>query len=88
MKALAALDPDLLILDVMMQEPDDGVRMARDIRRSHSTLPIMMLTSVNATMGVSMDKDDEMVPVDAFESKPIDPRALIATVDMLLEKRG
>jgi DNA-binding response OmpR family regulator len=76
--------PDLLILDVMMELPDDGFVMAQDLRRDGCTLPIMMLTSVGAATGMSFGKDDEMVPVDEFQSKPIDPATLIAKVKSLL----
>jgi DNA-binding response OmpR family regulator len=48
MKKLEEIKPDLLILDVMMEEPDDGLRMAREIRKNGNELPIIMLTSVNA----------------------------------------
>lgn len=88
METLVESPPDLLILDVMMEEPDDGLRMARDIRKRGDTVPIMMLTSINATMDLTVDKDEEMIPVDAFHSKPIDPRVLVAAVRELLEKRG
>ena len=84
MKRLEEVKPDLLILDVMMEEPDDGLRMARDIRKAGNTLPIIMLTSVNAAMGLNIDKDEEMVPVDEFQSKPVDPQTLIAKVKKLL----
>ena len=43
-----------------------------------------MLTSVNAAMGLNIDKDEEMVPVDEFQSKPVDPQTLIAKVKKLL----
>lgn len=86
MKAFSEIAPDVLILDVMMEEPDDGLRMARDIRRSGNTLPIMMLTSCTATKSFRIDKDEEMVPVDEFQAKPIDPQALVAMVRTLLEK--
>ncbi len=76
--------PDLLILDVMMEEPDDGLRMARDIRKAGHTLPIIMLTSVNAAMGLNIDKDEEMVPVEEFQSKPVEPATLVAKVQKLL----
>ncbi len=88
LQALDESHPDLLILDVMMEEPDDGLRMAREIRRGGKMLPILMLTSINPTMGLAIDKDDEMVPVDDFQTKPIDPRSLVATVQSLLERRG
>jgi DNA-binding response OmpR family regulator len=84
MKKIEEVKPDLLILDVMMEEPDDGLRMAREIRRAGHTLPIIMLTSVNAAMGLNIDKDEEMVPVEEFQPKPVDPQTLIAKVKKLL----
>jgi DNA-binding response OmpR family regulator len=84
MKKLEEVKPDLLILDIIMEEPDDGLRMAREIRKAGHTLPIIMLTSVNAAMGLNIDKDEEMVPVDEFQPKPVDPQTLIAKVKKLL----
>ena len=84
MKRLEEVKPDLLILDIMMEQPDDGLRMAREIRKAGHTLPIIMLTSVNAAMGLNIDKDEEMVPVDEFQPKPVDPQTLIAKVKKLL----
>lgn len=91
LKALEETHPDLLILDVMMEEPDDGIRFARQARRKGHDLPILMLTSVNRAMGLHIDKDEEMVPVDEFQEKPVDPAALVAKVKRLLadaEDRG
>jgi DNA-binding response OmpR family regulator len=84
MTAIEGAVPDLLILDVMMEEPDDGLRMAREIRKAGHPFPIIMLTSVNAAMGLNIDKDEEMVPVDEFQPKPVDPQTLIAKVQKLL----
>jgi CheY-like chemotaxis protein len=83
-RKLEELQPDLLILDVMMEEPDDGLHMARDIRKAGNDVPIIMLTSVNAAMGLNIDKDEEMVPVDEFQSKPVEPATLVAKVQKLL----
>jgi DNA-binding response OmpR family regulator len=41
MKKLEEIKPDLLILDVMMEEPDDGLRMAREIRKNGNEVPII-----------------------------------------------
>ena len=84
MQKLEEVHPDLLILDVMMEEPDDGLRMAREIRKAGHTLPIIMLTSVNAAMGLNIDKDGEIVPVDEFQPKPVEPQTLVAKVKKLL----
>ena len=87
MSALEDAKPDLMILDVMMEEPDDGIRMARQVRRKGFELPILMLTSVNVAMGLHIDKDEEMVPVDEFQEKPVDPETLIKKVERLLADR-
>ncbi|MCX6550063.1 MAG: response regulator [Acidobacteria bacterium] len=86
MKALAALKPDLMILDVMMEQPDDGIAMAQELRRTGHTLPILMLTSVGRVTGMSFDKDNDLVPVDAFFEKPVRPEDLLKKVGELLKK--
>jgi len=86
LKAVEEVQPDLLILDVMMEEPDDGLRFARQVRRQGLSLPILMLTSVNVAMGLHIDKDEEILPVDEFQEKPIDPATLIQKVRQLLEQ--
>lgn len=79
--------PDLLVLDVMMEEPDDGFVMAQDLRRRGQTLPIMMLTSVGTATGFDFGPDAEMVPVDDFQPKPVDPTTFIAKIGKLLNAR-
>ncbi len=89
LKALEANAPDLLILDVMMEEHDDGLVFARAVRRKgHTDLPILMLTSVNRALGLNIGKDDEMVPVDEFVEKPVDPSVLVAKVTRLLAEKA
>lgn len=87
LKKFEEATPDLLILDVMLEEPDDGLRFARQVRRGGSKLPILMLTSVNRAMGLQIGKDEEMVPVDEFVEKPVDPVALVGKVKELLAGR-
>ena len=79
--------PDLLILDVMMEEPDDGLVMARDLRRQGHSFPIMMLTSAATATGFEFASDEEVVPVDEFQPKPIDPTTFVAKVGKLLSVR-
>ncbi|HLO67625.1 MAG TPA: response regulator [Holophaga sp.] len=85
MKAVEAFQPDLLILDVMMEQPDDGFRMAQDLRRAGHKLPILMLTSVATASGLAFGQDAEMVPVDDFTAKPVEPAELVAKVARLLK---
>ena len=84
MKALESFKPDLMILDVMMEQPDDGIAMAQDMRRTGCTVPIIMLTSVGKVTGMSYGRDDDLVPVDAFFEKPVRPEDLLKMINELL----
>ena len=86
MLKVESFKPDLLILDVMMEQPDDGFVMAQDLRRQGKTFPILMLTSVASASGLAFDKDAEMVPVDDFQAKPVEPAILVKKVAELLKR--
>jgi DNA-binding response OmpR family regulator len=86
MEAVTAFSPDLIILDVMMEQPDDGIAMAQDLRRAGSTIPIIMLTSVGQVTGMSYGRDSDLVPVEVFFEKPVRPDDLLTAVEGLLKK--
>lgn len=77
-------NPELIILDVMMNEPDDGFFLAQKFRRNNIDTPILMYTSVSKTIGMDFGIN-EMVPVDDFVEKPISPAELVEKVDKLLK---
>jgi two-component system response regulator MprA len=85
--AVTSGHPDLLVLDVMMELPDDGIAMAQELRRARVTVPIVMLTSVGKVTGMHFGKDSDLVPVDAFFEKPVSPEELVRTVRGLLAAR-
>lgn len=87
-EAIDANAPDLIVLDVMMDQADDGIALAQQLRREKCDVPILMLTSVGKVTGMDIGKDDTLVPVDAFYEKPIDPQTLVQTVAELLQKKG
>ncbi|GAB1350152.1 hypothetical protein MASR1M107_23670 [Ignavibacteriales bacterium] len=78
--------PALIILDVMMQEPDDGFFLAQKFRRDGVKTPILMYTSVSKALGFEFGKS-EMVPVDDFVEKPVSADVLIDKVLKLLNKK-
>jgi DNA-binding response OmpR family regulator len=87
LRAIESFKPDVLILDVMMEQPDDGIAMAQELRRKGFKVPILMLTNISRVMGMTYDKDESVVPVDDFQEKPIHPNTLIAKVNALLKKK-
>jgi len=85
-RALDALErarPDLLVLDLML--PDlAGEEIARTVR-SHSSVPIIMLTAKagedDRVTGLRLGADDYLV-------KPFSPRELVARVEAVLRRSG
>ena len=84
MSRIEEFKPELLILDVMMEEQNDGFAIARELKAQGSKFPILMLSSVGNVTGYGFGTDSDMVPVAEFQEKPILPGVLIDTVNRLL----
>ena len=88
MQLIESEKPDLIILDVMMEQPDDGFVLAQDLRTKGVTTPIIMLTSIGSVTGMTFGMNSDVVSVDDFEEKPISPVKLLEKVKGLLENGG
>jgi two-component system, OmpR family, response regulator RegX3 len=80
--ALAAeLQPDLLLLDVMLSD-GSGLDVCREVRR-HSSIPIIMLTArgdeTDRVVGLELGADDYVV-------KPFSARELVARIRAVLRR--
>ena len=71
--------PNLIILDVMMDEADDGFFLAQRFKKERPKIPILMYTSISKTIGMQFGAN-ELVPVDDFVEKPISSEELIQKV--------
>ncbi len=76
--------PDLILLDVMMNYQDEGFQTAYQIRSNPQLkhIPIVMITSVSKVTGFEFnkEKDEEFLPVEDFIEKPVNPEQLINIV--------
>jgi DNA-binding response OmpR family regulator len=79
--------PDLIILDVMMEEPDDGFYLANKLRKIGIKTPIIMLTSVAKATGLEFGASDSL-PVNEFLEKPVPPSVLLEKVAFHLQNAG
>ncbi len=90
MERMRTEQPDLLILDVMMETWHDGFEMSRELKKDprFSSTPILMLTSVEEKTGVDVKSsagDPAWLPVEGFLDKPVEPDVLLARIEKLLE---
>jgi CheY-like chemotaxis protein len=88
LKLITSLDPDLVILDVMMPSDYEGFAVARAIREDLNLrdLPIIILSAVHERKQVPyrFGADPDYLPVDTFLDKPLDVARLVDTVRGLL----
>ena len=85
--------PDLLVLDVMMNTELEGYNLLHKIKGDPvwRNLPVILLTGMSNQLGVNLIsgvEDDERLPNVVFQDKPIDPAKLISLVDDLLKITG
>jgi DNA-binding response OmpR family regulator len=77
-----AFEPDLILLDVVLPG-DDGITLARELRKT-SDVGIIMLTGkndpVDQIIGLEIGADD-------YVTKPFDERQLLARIRSLLRRR-
>ena len=75
---------DLVILDVMLPGMD-GYQVARQLRREHSAVPILMLTARSDIL----DRIEGLnAGADYYLAKPFDSRERLACVHALLRRQG
>ncbi len=81
--------PDVVVLDVMMENTDEGFSVARKIRRQlNSKVPIIMLTSLAQATGYTFlpEEHADFFPVNQFLEKPVPPTILVQKIREALEK--
>ena len=92
---VAAIDPDVIILDVMFPEdPYAGFKAARELKADAQLgrIPILLLSAVNQRSGQAFgfsdgDLSEDFLPAQAFLEKPIEPKALVAKINALLKPK-
>ena len=92
LEQLREVNPDLIILDVMMDTATDGFHFSLKLRgqghdpeyAAYRDVPILMLTSVHTTTPLRFAPDEDYLPVDAFLEKSADPDQVLAKVEELL----
>ena len=93
MEKIKSEEPDLIMLDVMMSSPFDGLDMSRELKKEPQleNTPILMLTGIKEQTGIPLRStagDPDWCPVDGFLYKPFEPDTLLAEVDKLLSKKA
>jgi two-component system alkaline phosphatase synthesis response regulator PhoP len=84
--AVTAQKPDLIVLDVIMDNLGDGLETAKKLKESRETaaIPIIMLTSVNESYDFRTQVDAGYYPNDRWLDKPVKPDAVLREIKALI----
>ena len=88
------VDPDLIILDVMMDYTTEGFQVSLALRSpdpkseyaAYRGIPILMLTALHTTTPLRFGPEEDYLPVDDFVEKPLEPAELVNKIEGLLQK--
>lgn len=84
--------PDLIVLDLMMENLDTGFAVARSLKSEEATakIPVIMLTAVTREtgfkFGLKSDDDKDWIKADEYLDKPVKPADLLAKIQSYVGK--
>jgi CheY-like chemotaxis protein len=86
LRQVREVQPDLVILDVIMKTVLDGLYVSRQMAEdpTQRNTPILMVTSIANSDYAALFPTDEYVHINDFVSKPIAPEDLLRRVKTLL----
>lgn len=70
--------PDLVIVDLMMEEIDSGTRFVKELRLLGNTAPVYLLSSTGDQFFMAIDYTE--LGLDGVFQKPIQPDILLSTL--------
>lgn len=75
--------PDLVILDMMMEEIDTGTSMVRDLQLAGCAVPIIVISSIGEELAQSTDT--HALGLAAVLQKPVDFKSLLELIRLKLK---
>jgi DNA-binding response OmpR family regulator len=83
LKVYQATRPDLLIVDLMMEEIDAGVNFVKELRALGNTAPVYLLSIVGDNLHATTDFS--ALGLTGVFQKPIDPQMLLSLLKTKLK---
>jgi len=80
--------PNLVLLDIMMSQPLDGVEVSRKMLDDEEMrkVPIIVVSSITDSPHLAEFPSDEYLPIDDWISKPAEPKVLLEKVKKYLDR--
>ena len=87
---LLSVQPDLAILDLMMDQMDSGFIVCHQLKKFYPDTPVILLTAVTAATGISFaatsPEAKSWIGANKVLDKPVSPEQILAEVRRLLPR--
>ncbi len=91
-EAMLKTQPDLAVVDLMMEEKDSGFVLSYELKKLYPETPVIMLTAVVGATGLSFAAQSAeaqaWTKVDKLLDKPVRPEQLKSEVRRLLHEKA
>lgn len=91
LEAIRRQPPDLVLLDIMLTHPSEGLQIACELRRDRELkhIPLILVSSIIASMGMQYGREvcPDAMSADLFIEKPFDAATLRDAVSWVLAQR-
>lgn len=86
-RVLDGFEPDVAVLDVMMESIGAGFELAREIHERRPAVTLVMLTAVHAATDVPFrfEPDADWLPAVKLLDKPVPPADLADEIDRIVK---
>jgi len=82
-------EPDLAIIDLMMETEDSGFILSRGLKNKYPDVPVVILTAVTPETGLSFDlqtsDSQQWINADQYIEKGLHQETLFARIEQLLK---
>ncbi len=92
LEAVRREPPDLVILDIMLTHPSEGLQVACELRRDSllKSIPLVLMSAIGQSIGMEYGREvcPEVMSADMFLEKPFDAKTLREAVSWILEQQA
>ena len=86
LKVFRREEPDLVLVDLMMEEVDAGTGFVKDLKALGADVPIIMISSAGDNL--SLTTDYTQLGLAGLFQKPVDPQVLLVVLKQKLAQVG
>ncbi len=91
LEAIRRDPPDLVLLDIMLTHPSEGLQVACELRRDKSlkSIPLILISAIGQAIGMEYGREvcPDAMSADMFLEKPVDAATLREAVKWMLEQK-